>query len=252
MRLPLALTLELLSFTVLFAGQSGNRLEAKLVHRYERRCGYSCAQELAIDLGGVYGKNPDDTVAVRFCSKEPLPVALSTSAADYAYVITILQGSYGYTPERILFLRAEDCIGSDKVIAATEFWVIPGGAARPASVELINSNQARIDPLGMKGLMGSGRSYRAALKGLATKLHANSGAVGVIVGYYYKRPSLVMKRRLRDVQKILLRSGLPPERYFVRLAPWTGERSVNPPEPEPKYPNLFVVELAKARDTARR
>jgi len=250
MRLALALTLGLLPFSALLPRQVGNRPEAKLVHRYERRCGYSCAQELAIDLGGVYGKNPSDTVAVRFCSKEPLPVALSTSAADYAYVITILQGSYGYTPERILFLRAEDCIGSEKTGVATEFWAIPNGAALPASVELIRSSQARIDPLGMKGLVGSARSYRAALQKLPTKLLAKPGAVGVVVGYYYKQPSLMMKRRLREVQKMLERSGLPPERYFVRLAPWTGEQAIDPSDPEPKYPRVFVIEIAK--DSARR
>jgi len=250
MRLALVLTLGLLSFSGLLPGQASNRPEAKLVHRYERRCGYSCAQELAIDLGGVYGKNPSDTVAVRFCSKEPLPVALSTSAADYAYVITILQGSYGYTPERILFLRAEDCIGSEKTVVATEFWAIPNGAALPASVESIRSGQARIDPLGMEGLMGSARSYRAALQKLLTKLLNKPGAVGVVVGYYYKQPSLVMKRRLREVQKMLERSGLPPERYFVRLAPWTGEQAIDPSDPEPKYPRVFVVEIAK--DNARR
>src|SRR5947209_3185941 len=92
-----------LSFSGLLQKQSSVRSQAKLVHRYEKTCGYSCAQELAIDLGGVYRKEPTDSVAVRFCSKEPLPVALSTSAAAYGYVISILQGSYGYTPERVLF-----------------------------------------------------------------------------------------------------------------------------------------------------
>ncbi|MDQ2973925.1 MAG: hypothetical protein M3R69_00780 [Acidobacteriota bacterium] len=240
----------LLSFSASLPRQSRIRPQAKLVHRYERQCGYSCAQELAIDLGGVYGKSPSDTVAVRFCSKEPLPLALFISAADYAYVSTILQGSYGYTPERVLFLRSEDCIGSDKAVAATEFWVIPTGAALPTSVESIRSSQARIDPLGMDGLIGSARTYKTALQKLPTKLRANPEAVGVVVGYYYKQPSLVMKRRLREMQKMLERSGLSRERYFVRLAPSTGEYGDN--DPEPKYPSVFVVEVAKGKDSARR
>jgi hypothetical protein len=93
--------------------------------------------------------------------------------------------------------------------------------------------------------MGSARSYQAALQKLSAKLRANPGAVGVVVGYYYKQPSLMMKRRLRGVQKMLERSGLSPERYFVRLAPWTGEQAIDPSDPEPKYPRLFVMEIAK-------
>jgi hypothetical protein len=240
----------LLSSSASLPRQASVRPEAKLVHRYENRCGYSCAQELAIDLGGVYGKNPNDTVAVRLCSKEPLPVALSTSAAAYGYVISILEGSYGYTPERVLFLRSEDCLGSNRAITATEFWVIPKGAALPSSAESMKSNQVRIDPLGMEGLIGSARTYRAALKKLPTRLRGNPEAVGVVVGYYYKQPSLVMKRRLREVRKMLEQSGLPQDRYFVRLAPWTGEQAFDPPDPEPQYPSVFIIEIA--RDSARR
>lgn len=251
MRQALALIFGLLlSPNASVPSQVSFRPEAKLVHRYESRCGYSCVQELAIDLGGVYGTNPSDTVAVRFCSKEPLPVALFTSAADYAYAITILQGSYWYTPERVLFLRSEDCLGSNRAITATEFWVIPKGAALPSSAESMKSNQVRIDPLGMEGLIGSARTYRAALKKLPTRLRGNPEAVGVVVGYYYKQPSRVMKRRIREVQRTLKENGLSEDRYSVRLAPWTGEYGDD--DPEPKYPSLFVVEVAKAKDSARK
>lgn len=151
----------------------------RLVHRYERTCGYACAQEFAIDLGGVYGKHPGDTVAIRFCSKDPLPVALSTSAADYRYVISILEGSYDYTSDRVVFLRSENCLSSNRAVTATEFWIIPKGAAPPSSLESMKSSQVRIDPLGMLGLIGSARNYKAALQKLQTKLRANPEAVAV-------------------------------------------------------------------------
>jgi hypothetical protein len=227
--------------------QASVQADAKLIHRYEKSCGYSCAQELAIDLGGVYGKNPDDTVAVRLCSKEPLPVALSISAAAYGYVISILEGSYRYTPERLLFLRSKDCLGADELIAATEFWVIPKGATLPSSVESMKSSQVRIDSLGMEGLIGNVRTYKVALQKLLAKLRGNPEAVGVVVGYYYKQPSPVMKRRLGEARRMLERSGLPKDRYSIRLSPWTGEQSVDSSEPEPKYPSVFVVELRRER-----
>jgi hypothetical protein len=234
---------------------SGNRLprqaivrpEAKLVNRYEERCGYSCAQELAIDLGGVYGKDPEETIAVRFCSKEPLPVALSTSAAAYDYVISILQGSYRYTPERVQILRSEGCLGSNRAITATEFWLIPGGAALPSSEESIKYSQVQIESLAMQRLTENARSYKAAMKKLQTRLRAKPEAVGVIVGYYHKQPSVAMKRRLAEARKILEQSGLARNRYFLRLAAWTGEQAVDPPDPEPKYPNVLVVDTKTGR-----
>lgn len=222
---------------------------AKLVQRYERRCGYSCAQELAIDLG-VNASKSSDVVAVRFCSKEQLPLALSTSAAAYGYVISILTDSYGYTPERIIFLRSEGCLGPAPVVTATEFWAIPQGAPLPASVESVKSSQVRVDSLGMKGLIGNARSYKAALQKLPARLRANPDAVGIVLGYYYKQPNPLMKRRLREVQRRLKENGLSADRYSVRLAPWTGEYGDD--DSEPTYPSVFVIKVAKEKDNARR
>jgi len=174
-------------------------------------------------------------------------VVLSTSAAAYGYVISILQGSYGYTPERVLFLRSEDCLGSNRAIAATEFWIIPKGAALPSSVESIKSSQVQIDSLGTQRLTENARAYKAALQKLPTKLRAKPEAVGVVIGYYYNQPSLAMKRRLAEARKMLEQSGLPRDRYFVRLAAWTGEQAVDPPDPEPKYPSVFVIDAKPSR-----
>lgn len=227
--------------------QAGVNSEAKLVRRYEKRCGNSCAQELAIDLGGVYGKNPGDTVAIRLCSKEPLPVALSTSSAAYDYIISILEKSYGYTPDRVLFLRSEDCLGSDRSFAATEFWVIPKDVAPPSSMESVKFSQVQIKSLGMDGLIENARLYKATLQKLPTKLRANPEAVGVVVGYYYRQPSMTMKRNLDEARKALAQSGLPQDRYFVRAAPWTGEQAVDPPDLEPKYPRVFIINTKLSR-----
>jgi hypothetical protein len=245
--LPLIIVL-LLSPQIFLRSQSSIGSQAKLVHRYEERCGYSCAQELAIDLGGSSAKDASNKVAIRFCSREPFPVALSTSAAAYSSVITILQDSYGYTPERVLFLRAEACVGSHAGITATEFWDVPKGAALPGSVETTSANSIRIDSTTVKSRHG----YQAALKKLKDKLLTDSQVVGVVVGSYYKAPSPLMKQRLRIAKETLDRSKLQRGRYFVRLAPWTGEYSLN--SPEPKYPSIFVVEgtKAKAENSARR
>jgi hypothetical protein len=192
-----------------------------------------------------------ETVAVRVCSKESMPVALSTAAMNPFSIAKWLNDVYNHPPERILFLRSEDCLGSNPKVAATELWTVPKGAALPASVESLKASQVRLEAVGKKDLSAEGaRGYKTAVQELTAKLKAKPGATGVVLGYYYKQPSSVMKRRLRAVRELLGQSGLPQDRYCVRLAAWTGERSVDPPDPEPKYPSLFVVEIA--RDSARR
>ncbi len=229
----------LLSYTCV-PGQEHSQSQAKLVHRYDRGCGYSCAQETAIDLGLKAAKR-DDKIAVRFCSKERMPLALTTAAAAYAYVISILEGSYGFTAERVLFLRSEDCLGPYANVTATEFWALPKGTTAPTSVESMTSNRVRIETVAAKGMTTNRRAYQAALKKLKERLEKDPKAIGIVVGDYYKTPSASMKRRLYEARQSLLRSRLPQERYFVRLAPWTGEYSLG--SPEPKYPSLFVVEI---------
>jgi hypothetical protein len=44
---------------------------------------------------------------------------------------------------------------------------------------------------------------------------------------------------------MLEQSGLSGDRYFVDLVPWTGEYGIDPPDPEPRYPSVFIVEMEK-------
>ena len=88
-----------------------------------------------------------------------------------------------------------------------------------------------------------------ALQKLSARLRANPDAVGIVLGYYYKQPSRLMKLRLHEVQRTLKAAGLSEDRYSVRLAPWTGEYGDD--DPEPRYPSLFVVEVAKANSARK-
>jgi hypothetical protein len=246
-----AMVVGLLFAARLFLPVSENsQSDARLVKRYERSCGYSCAQELAIDLGGVYAKGNHDIVAVRFCSKESLPLALATAAAPPKDVLSILMSSYGFVPERILFLRSENCLGANPAVTPTEFWVIPKGAALPTSVESIKSNQVQVHPLGMEGLIGNARSYKEGMRQLPDKLRANPEGVGLVLGYYYKRPSNRLKQRLDEARRMLQRSGLSKNRYSVRFVPWTGEYGDD--DQEPTYPSLFVIEVTKDLSVQRK
>ncbi len=225
--------------------------KAVQVRRYERTgSGFDAITEANYELTRIAAK-PDDVAVIRVCSRDPMPLALSMAAMNPFMVASALNQGYNFALERILFLRSEDCLGSDPAIAAAELWAVPKGASLPTFVESIKSSEAHLETVGTKTLLAEGtRNYRLAIKEVTTKVRAAREAIAVVVGYYFKQPSAEMKRRVSEAQKMLEESGLPRDHYSVRLMPWPGERSIDPPEAEPRYPSVFVVKVQ--RDTARR
>jgi hypothetical protein len=137
----------LLPAASLLQGSVGVHSEARLVHRCEDGCsGYDSIMERTLDLTQE-GSVPADRVAVRVCSKEPMALALSIAAMNPFKVAKWMNDVYNYNSERVVFLRSEDCLGSNPTVAATELWAIPKGAALPASAESIISSQAHLQRL---------------------------------------------------------------------------------------------------------
>lgn len=231
------------------AGRQGRAEEtARLFARYEQGAGYNRLSEEMLTLTLSVSSRERATVAIRVCSKEPTPFALATAGADPFRVANFLTHSYAYPPQRVVYLRAEDCL-SPTDPAVTEVWAVPQGSPLPPHVEAFTSDQVRLTPLGRVRANRGVRDYRAALRQLIRDLRANPAAVGVVFGYFLERPSPALRGRLREVERTLERSGLAHERYLVRLKAWDDEVSTYPPDSEPKYPSLFVVEIApeKAR-----
>ena len=227
----------------LLVNQTSAAANSQLVRRYENGCGHSCAQELAIDIGTAT-RASDDRLAVRLCSRKTLAAALATATAPPDYLFSILKGSYGYTDDRIWFLLSPDCEAKNSFLTTTEFWVVPKGVQLPRAVQSVVSTQVQVDQLGAP--IGDAESYGKLSSDLIQKLRANRGAVGVVVGYYYQKPSPLLRRRLREVDNSLRQSGLAKERYSTHLLPWPGEKTAS--DPEPTYPSGVVIELnAKLR-----
>lgn len=239
----------LLCFATLSQGQESKQPEAKLVRSpFAGGDVVHVIQEAALDLK-EYASGSGDMVAIRLCSKEPMPVALSTAAASPFIMLEYLE-HYGFSQERVLLLRSEDCLGDNSAIAVTEFWAVPKGATPPPSVESIKSSQARLEVVRTEDTIKNAKGYRAALQQLIAKLRAKPEAAGVVVGTYYENPSPALEQNLRKAQKVLEQNGLSANRFYVRVQPLLGERADD--EPQPKYPSLFVVEVAKAKDSARK
>jgi hypothetical protein len=180
------------------------------------------------------------------CSKEPIPFALATAGADPFHIAELLTGGYGYTADRVIFLRSENCLSAKEPLrTATEIWTIPEGASLPSNVEALKSNETKLVSLGKRPANRGVRDYNSAIGQLIKNLRANPASRGVVFGYFLKRPSATLQRRLREVTKTLEQSGLPKDRYLVRPMRWNDEVSTYPPDAEPQYPTVSIVEVTR-------
>jgi len=226
---------------------------ARLFKRYDPGAAYNRVTEDVLTLSLSVKAKERAQVAVRVCSKEPLPFALATAGADPFHIADLLTGGYGYTAERVTFLRSEDCLSAKEPLrSVTEIWTIPEGASLPAHDEALKSNEAKLVSLGKRPSNRGVRDYRRAIGELIKNLRANPTSKGVVFGYFLKGASPLLQKRLREVTVILKQSGLPPDRYLVRRIAWNDEVSTYPPDSEPTYPSVFVVKVAKEKDSARR
>jgi hypothetical protein len=187
------------------------------------------------------------------CSKKPLPFALATASADPFLVAKLLRDGYAYPSERVIFLRSEDCLSlKEPLRSVTEIWTLSEGASLPSYVEALKSNEARFVSLGKRPANRGVRDYRVAMGELIKILRADPRSRGVVFGYFLEQPSPALRRRLREVTTIFQQSGLSSDRYLVRPMRWNDEVSTYPPDSEPQFPSVFVIEAAKEKERARR
>jgi hypothetical protein len=244
-RLMAPFILVLISFS---AGQSAREISNPQAERIRRFAGtgssFDAITEANYELTRI-AREPLDLAVLRICSKESMPAALSVAAANPFTVAKALNEGYNFAFERILFLRSEDCVDSSPNVAATELWAVPRGATLPTFVQSIKSTQVRVEYIGthktppLDGLP----NYKNAVRQLIAKLGAREHAVGIVLGYYYRKPDLLMQDRLHQVENLLQMGGVPKDRYIIRLMPWAVDHSVARRAPEPKYPSISVIEI---------
>lgn len=224
------------------SGQGEQRPSAKLIRSpFSGGNFIDVVQEAAIEIKANAG-GPEDTAAIRICSAEPMPVALIIAAAN-PFAVAEYLSHYGFSPERVLFLRAENCPKVVRGVAVTEFWAIPKGAVPPHSVESVKASQAQADVVRANSTIKSDEDFNDALLKLSSKLRTNRGATGVIVGSYTGTPPGILKMNIRKAERFLRRSNIEPRRYFSRLQKLTGPRTELPSNYQVKYPDLFIIEL---------
>ncbi len=228
------------------AGQTDQLAKSSLEARYESGASYYQLTEDAFRIAGL--KSSDrDVIAVRVCSSEPLLLAMAKGLPTPFTIADAFVNRYAYVPEKVYFIRSEDCLSSkSSSTPAVEVWAVPKGAALPPRIETLKFNQIRVVSLGKIPANRGARDYIAAVRKLVDGLKETPESIGVVVGYYLERPSRMLRRRLKEASALLQHSSVPPNRYMVRQQAWYDEVSVNPPDTEPQYPDVFLVEMTGA------
>ncbi len=256
----------LLCLGVPLSGQQTSKSESWIIRgRFSGGDGSHFTQEVGL-IYGDHKDEPDTLAAIRVCSKNRFPQALFTSALNPIAMQQFLADFYNYSPDRVRFLRSEDCLGPRNLPDVVEPWIVPKGAVMPAAVESIKSCQVDFEliPSGESHLAsGFGftediktlSGYRAALRKLISKLKERPKATGIVLGGYfvdvsdrvssrrYNRVRVLMRRRIDEARKMFERSGLSSDRYFLRLQPWVTAACDYGCEPQPKFPHLSIVEI---------
>lgn len=123
MRQALFLIIGLLLLSGLSLGQVSTKPDSVRMRRYERGgSGFDEITEANYELTRRIDTS-NDLAVVRICSRESMPLALSIATMNPFTVARALNQGYNFSLERILFLRSEDCLGSDPAVA---YWYGPG------------------------------------------------------------------------------------------------------------------------------
>jgi len=216
---------------------------ARLIKRYEYGASQNRIVEDVLEIRLEPEESKRQLVAIRVCSKQSLPVALFEAAIDPFETAEYLRSYYAYVPDRIFFLRSEDCLSSnDSGTEAAEIWIASKKDALPQSVESYRLDQLKRVSLGPERPNRGSREYKSALRTLIKRLRNDQGLLGIIVGYYLEHPDPQLKQRMRDIENRLKQSGLPYGRYYTVLSRWhKGDSSYT--NSEPRYPDVFIIKI---------
>jgi hypothetical protein len=210
---------------------------------------YSPLQEIYLDLEGSAG-NPGDLIAMRICSREPLSLAMFLAVVNPIGIGERIaeegiNGRVFFSRDRIVILRSADCPVTRPPYVPLEFWGVPKGVALPPFVEAAKLCQVHIKGVDSDEDVRSPSAYKASLRGILAKVREHPEDVAIVLGEYNLRPGASMRRALREAERFFLRSGLPRNRYFVRLRPSAHYDPEYYRGPEPRYPSVVAVRIAQ-------
>lgn len=242
----LVLILTLLSVSIPVPSQlATGSPPAVLVRRFEMSgSSADTMMESALDVAFAINNRLPEKAVVRLCSKRPIPIAIATAAADPLSFARSMH-SRALPFDRIIISRSEECLGKAETTTATELWAVPSGGSLPPGVESIKSCQIKLqyiksEPKNKKEMLFVGTyDHKKSIEKLISELNKNPNATGIVIGYYLKGPKRILKIKLQEAKRMLAKSGLPEDRYFLHLMPWPGF----PESLKPEYLSVAIIDI---------
>src|SRR5215213_5225915 len=96
------------------ARSSSQPATTKLFKRYDTGASLHRLNEDVLSLMLELQNKETTRIGIRLCSKEPMPVALVTANADPLYIAERFVEAFAFVPDRVVYLRAEDCLSSQR------------------------------------------------------------------------------------------------------------------------------------------
>src|ERR1051325_2716664 len=122
---------------------------ARLIKRYEQPASQYRVVEDALEIRLEPDASRRRLAGIRICSKQPLSFALFQAAIDPFETAKYLRDYYAYAPDKIFFLRSEQCLSSDpSMTTAAEIWIAPREESLPRSAESLKFDQITRSSLG--------------------------------------------------------------------------------------------------------
>lgn len=205
-------------------------------------------------FNGIY--NPaSNKLAIRICSRDPMPVALAT-ASGLPMLVTAMLQEKGASTSNMVYLRSEkNCNLNVEMRAVTEYWLTPNTIEFPEFVEarsvknvanfqLTNAGlwigRTQFDGLSADSENLTPESYSLALKRLVEMLKADRSAVAVIsIPYYPRSSSAEMNKRIEFTKNVVRENDLGNFRIYFKK--YSIGRKPNQSFDDPIYPDVVIV-----------
>jgi hypothetical protein len=238
------------------AQDKSNIVPPKLILRYEGESGFAGFINDVLEpreKGLLNGGN--QKVAIRICSQEKLLLALPLATQNPFNMIDFLTKNSGFEPSNIKLLRSEDCISTAKPnLYATELWTSNDNSDLIPNVEQYDYEQIKMLSLGFDPFECPKFDYKKATKELIKNMRNDSNSYGIVVKYFFEKPSATLNKRVDKVEKLLKKNRIPNSRYKITSQSWKeGESPCFGKEPsQPMIIFLTTVASSKKSETNKK
>ena len=238
-------------------GSGVHARQATLIWRSRGPCaGYDCLQENVYPVPDS-ARRGEGVILIRVCSDRPLALAIATASVPPTALADWMRQMYNLPSENVVVGRTGDRATPVLGYAATELWWAASRDDLPPSLDAVAADRIVIEHIGRRpGRLAAlpfegAPHYVDAVHRLIAELRMRAKAVGVVNGYYLDRPTRAMAQRVQRCKRLLARSGLDRARYVIRIVPWPGGWTSDPPDPHPVMPSVALYEVLSDRPASR-